>query len=101
MLDALPPIPDAAARLLFSLLLLAAIGMCFWSLKIGAEAARKGEVKSVIGAPTIFGMPTTETVWRALKTRRMAGDREALTIRWLGWLIILSMLVLIVWPKAD
>ena len=101
MLEALPPLPDAVFRVAGAVLLLGVIYLLLWTVKIGADAARKGEVKSSIGASTIFGMPTTETIWRAMKTRRQAGDREALTVRWLGWGIAVLALLLALWPKAN
>lgn len=101
MLEALPPLPDAVFRVGGAVLFLGLLYLMFWRLRIGAHAARHGEVKSSIGAPTIFGMPTTETVWRAMKARRRAGDREVFMVRRLGWSLIVLAALLALWPKAG
>ena len=101
MLNALPAMPVIAFKLGFFVCFLGAAVLAFWSMKIANDALRKGEVKSRSGLPDkMFGMPTNEIIWRALRKRAAEGNREAILLRRIQWVGLALAVIFFLWPKA-
>ena len=102
MLRGLPPIP-ASIFIPIWLLLLAVMGaLVFRAARIASDALEKGEVRAHSGLPDkMFGIPSNEIIWRAMRKRTAEGDREAVLVRRLQLITTAVMAALFFWPKST
>ncbi len=102
MLNALPPMPASVFGFGFFFFFVGGAALAYWSIRIANDALNKGEVKSRYGLPDkMFGMPTNEIIWRALRKRAAEGDREAILVRRLQWIGTAVFVTFFFWPKAT
>ena len=100
VLNVLPPLPTIVFVGMWFVLFLVFFFVVIKQMLITMDAIRKGEIKNTVLPPTVFGMPTNEAVWKAVRQRAKAGDAEAVWLMHLGWILPLALIALILYPKA-